>query len=227
MLEGLLWHEGVRRPEPPLPPEPDDDEAARVDLRTLPAYTIDPEGAKDFDDAISVRAEGDGLRAWVHIADVSAYVPPGSPLDRDAADRGFSFYVPGTVEPMLPHALSSDLCSLRPHLDRRAVTVEIPFDADARGRRAGVLPQPHPLPRAADVRGGPGDPRRAARSPTRRRPRRCGSPSASRPSCGGGASPAARSGSRAARRRSPSTARAASSGPGSRRSRSPTRSSRS
>jgi ribonuclease R len=132
VLEGLLWHEGVRRQAPQLPPEPSGDDAARVDLRSLPAYTIDPEGAQDFDDAISIRAEGDGLRAWVHIADVSAYVPPGSPLDRDAAERAFSFYVPGTVEPMLPHALSNDLCSLRPHADRRTVTVEIPFDAELR-----------------------------------------------------------------------------------------------
>ena len=77
----------VRRPAPPLPPEPSGDEPARVDLHDLPAFTIDPDTAKDFDDAISVRRDGDGLRAWVHIADVSAYVPPGSPLDRDAAER--------------------------------------------------------------------------------------------------------------------------------------------
>jgi len=129
VLEGLLWHLGVRRPAAPVPPEPGDEvDTGRVDLRRLPAYTIDPEGAKDFDDAISVRPEGDGLRAWVHIADVAAYVPPGSPLDGDAAERALSVYVPGTVEPMLPHALSSDLCSLRPHVERRCLTVEIPFD---------------------------------------------------------------------------------------------------
>ena len=130
VLEGLLWHLGVRRPSPPLPPEPDDDEAGRVDLRHLFTFTIDPESAKDFDDALTLGREGDGIRAWVHIADVSAYVPPGSPLDRDAAERAFSVYVPGKVEPMLPEALSADLCSLRPHLDRRAVTVEIPFDGN-------------------------------------------------------------------------------------------------
>ena len=96
----------------------------------MPAYTIDPETAKDFDDAISVRREGDGLRAWVHIADVAAYVSPGSPLDRDAFERALSVYVPGTVEPMLPHALSDDLCSLRPHLERRCLTVEVPFDGN-------------------------------------------------------------------------------------------------
>jgi ribonuclease R len=130
VLEGLLWHEGVRRSHPPLPPEPPDDEPDRVDLRALLAFTIDPEEAKDFDDALSLRQEGDGVRVWIHIADVSAYVPAGSPLDRDAAERSFSTYVPGRVEPMLPERLSADLCSLRPQHDRRAVTVEIPFGAD-------------------------------------------------------------------------------------------------
>ena len=78
------------RPSPPGASDPE-----RVDLRDLHALTIDPEGAKDFDDALSLRREGDGLRAWVHIADVAAYVPPGSPLDRDASERAFSVYVPG------------------------------------------------------------------------------------------------------------------------------------
>ena len=129
VLEGLLWHLEVRRPHAPLPPEPSHDEdAGRVDLRHLLAFTIDPEEAKDFDDALSVEPEGEGLRAWIHIADVSAYVPAGSPLDRDAAERAFSVYVPGRVEPMLPERLSADLCSLRPHQDRRCVTVEVPFD---------------------------------------------------------------------------------------------------
>jgi len=128
VLEGLLWHAGVRRPSPPLPAEPSGEEPDRHDLRDLLAFTIDPEDAKDFDDALSFRQEGDGIRAWVHIADVSAYVPAGSPLDRDAADRAFSVYVPGRVEPMLPELLSADLCSLRPQQDRRCVTVEVPFD---------------------------------------------------------------------------------------------------
>lgn len=132
VLEGLLWHDGLRRPHPPLPPLPTDDEPDRVDLRGLYAFTIDPESAKDFDDALSFRREDSGVRAWVHIADVSAYIPAGSPLDRDAAERGVSVYIPGRVEPMLPHELSDDLCSLRPHQDRRCVTVEILFDAELR-----------------------------------------------------------------------------------------------
>jgi ribonuclease R len=129
VLEGLLWHEGVRRPHAPVPPPPEEIEPDRTDLRDLFAFTIDPDEAKDFDDALSFRREGEGIRAWVHIADVSAYVPAGSPLDRDAADRAFSSYVPGRVEPMLPELLSADLCSLRPDQDRRCVTVEVLFDA--------------------------------------------------------------------------------------------------
>jgi ribonuclease R len=128
VLEALLWHEGVRRPSPPLPAEPPASEPDRRDLRDLPTFTIDPEDAKDFDDALSFRREGSGIRAWVHIADVSAHVPAGSPLDRDAAERSFSVYVPGRVESMLPERLSADLCSLRPHEDRRCVTVEVAFD---------------------------------------------------------------------------------------------------
>jgi ribonuclease R len=130
VLEGLLWHEGVRREAPALPQEPQGVEPERVDLHELVAFTIDPEEAKDFDDALSFRPEGNGLRAWVHIADVSRFVPPGSPLDQDAAERAFSVYVPGRVEPMLPERLSADLCSLRPDVDRDCITVEIPFNGD-------------------------------------------------------------------------------------------------
>ena len=129
VLEALLHEEGLRRrPEPYSLPPPELD--GRVDLRDLPTFTIDPETAKDFDDAISVVREGDGLRAWVHIADVSFFVPPGSPLDRGAAGRALSTYVPGLVAPMLPPALADDACSLRPQQDRLCVTVEVPFDSE-------------------------------------------------------------------------------------------------
>ena len=128
VLEGLLEHEGARRPFEPFElPEPSLE--GRVDLRDLLTFTIDPETAKDFDDAISARAEGDGVRVWVHIADVSWFVPAGSPLDRGAAERALSVYVPGLVAPMLPHELADDACSLRPYVERLCVTVEIPFDA--------------------------------------------------------------------------------------------------
>lgn len=75
----------------------------RRDLRELATLTIDPRSARDFDDAISARElEGGGWMVWVHIADVSAYVTPRSPIDREAYRRGTSVYVPGAVEPMLP-----------------------------------------------------------------------------------------------------------------------------
>ncbi|MGZ4291699.1 MAG: RNB domain-containing ribonuclease [Gaiellaceae bacterium] len=125
VLEALLVERGARQPfEPHDAPRAED--SARVDLRDLPTYTIDPDTAKDFDDALSFRREPDGIRAWVHIADVSCFVGAGTPLDHGAARRAFSTYVPGTVAPMLPQDLAEDLCSLRPHQDRLCVTVEIP-----------------------------------------------------------------------------------------------------
>ena len=125
VLEGLLIHTGARTEfEPYDAPQPD--LVDRVDLRDQLAFTIDPETAKDFDDAIAVQEEEGGIRAWVHIADVSAYLPPGVPLDQGAAARAFSTYVPGRVAPMLPPSLSEDLCSLRPYEDRLCVTVELP-----------------------------------------------------------------------------------------------------
>jgi ribonuclease R len=135
VLEALLVEEDVRAEFEPYSAPPATAEG-RADLRELIAFTIDPETAKDFDDAISVRPEGDGLRAWIHIADVSHFVPAGSPLDRGAASRSCSVYVPGRVAPMLPLELSADLCSLRPHQDRFCVTVEIPFDAELRAGEA-------------------------------------------------------------------------------------------
>ncbi len=130
VLEGLLVERGARvEYEPYEPPAPSAE--GRVDLRDLPTFTIDPDTAKDFDDALSVRREAGGVRAWVHIADVAFFVPAGSPLDRGAAGRAFSCYVPGNVAPMLPHELADDLCSLRPHVDRLCVTVELPPGGEA------------------------------------------------------------------------------------------------
>jgi ribonuclease R len=98
---------------------------ARVDLTGLPTFTIDPDDAKDFDDAISARREGEVVRLWVHIADVTAYLRPGGPLEREAYRRATSVYVPRAVEPMLPEVLSNEACSLRPGEERMAVTVEM------------------------------------------------------------------------------------------------------
>jgi ribonuclease R len=97
----------------------------RRDLTALATFTVDPATARDFDDAVSAQREGDGARVWIHIADVAAHVKPGSLLDQEARRRGNSTYVPGTVEPMLPHALSSEACSLAPGVERLAVTTEI------------------------------------------------------------------------------------------------------
>jgi ribonuclease R len=107
----------------------------RRDLTELATFTVDPATARDFDDAVSAQREGDGWRIWVHIADVAAHVRPGSPLDMEALRRANSTYVPGTVEPMLPHSLSSGACSLSPEVERLAVTAEIELDADARPTR--------------------------------------------------------------------------------------------
>jgi ribonuclease R len=123
VLEALLVDTGARQSfEPHDPPSPSLE--GRVDLRDEISFTIDPETAKDFDDALTLKED----RAYVHIADVSYFVRAGTPLDRGAAERAFSTYVPGRVAPMLPPDLSEDLCSLRPHEDRLCVTVEMPLD---------------------------------------------------------------------------------------------------
>ncbi|MFB0516756.1 MAG: ribonuclease R [Candidatus Neomarinimicrobiota bacterium] len=124
--------------EPDFPPELEEEVARlaekiavgpgvdRLDLRSLTTVTIDPATARDFDDAISLERQKDG--SWelgVHIADVSLFVPPGSATDAEAFQRGNSTYFAEGVVPMLPHLLSSDLCSLKPDEDRMAVSVLI------------------------------------------------------------------------------------------------------
>jgi ribonuclease R len=97
----------------------------RTDCRTHQVITIDPDDAKDFDDAICLeRAGKDQWKLWVHIADVSYYVKPGSALDEEAARRSNSTYLVDRVIPMLPEALSNELCSLKPHVDRLTKCVE-------------------------------------------------------------------------------------------------------
>jgi ribonuclease R len=97
----------------------------RRDLIDLPTFTVDPATARDFDDAVSAAETDGGVRLWIHIADVAAHVRPGGPLEAEAYRRANSTYVPGTVEPMLPHALSSEACSLVAGEVRLAVTAEI------------------------------------------------------------------------------------------------------
>jgi ribonuclease R len=104
----------------------------REDLRTVQVFTIDPEDARDFDDAIHIRRFGDQWEVGVHIADVSHYVTPGSALDREAYKRGNSVYLPDRVLPMLPERLSNGVCSLRPDEDHLTKSVIIRFDQAGR-----------------------------------------------------------------------------------------------
>jgi ribonuclease R len=109
------------------------DFAAREDHRDDLVVTIDPEDARDHDDAIAVRDLGHGrFEVGIHIADVSHYVQPGSTLDDEARARGTSCYLPGGVIPMLPERLSADLCSLRDGVDRLALSVFAQLDEQGR-----------------------------------------------------------------------------------------------
>src|SRR5438552_13727596 len=100
----------------------------REDLRKEFIVTIDPDDARDFDDAIHVeKLANGGWQLGVHIADVAAYVEPGSALDREARRRGNSVYLPDRVIPMLPERLSNGVCSLKPEVDRLTHSVLIQF----------------------------------------------------------------------------------------------------
>ena len=108
-----------------------EDLADRVDLRDRGFMTIDPETARDFDDAVCVEPSPKGpgwARLWVAVADVSHYVRPGAALDREARVRGCSVYLPDRAIPMLPHQLSSGICSLNPEVDRCAMVARMEID---------------------------------------------------------------------------------------------------
>ncbi|HKP66813.1 MAG TPA: ribonuclease R [Casimicrobiaceae bacterium] len=105
------------------------DSKGRTDLTHLPLVTIDGETAKDFDDAVYCEPDGRGFRLIVAIADVSHYVRDGDALDQDARERGTSVYFPRRVIPMLPEALSNELCSLKPDVDRLCVACDMRIDA--------------------------------------------------------------------------------------------------
>ena len=109
------------------------DIVGRLDYREIPTFTIDPDDAKDFDDALSIESLPNGdTRIGVHIADVSAYVKTGTALDKEAQRRGNSTYLVGTVIPMLPEKLSNGLCSLVEAQDRLTKATLLTFDPKGR-----------------------------------------------------------------------------------------------
>lgn len=113
----------------------DTEVAKRRDMRATTTFTIDPDTARDFDDALSIEFLEDGLyEIGVHIADVSHYVLPGTALDKEALDRSTSVYLVDRVLPMLPEKLSNELCSLRPHEDKLTFSAVFRFDNTGRVR---------------------------------------------------------------------------------------------
>lgn len=132
-----IWPQAVEQQVAGLKEEvPEEAKAGRVDLRDLPLVTIDGEDARDFDDAVYCeKKRGGGWRLWVAIADVSYYVRPPTPLDREARNRGTSVYFPSQVIPMLPEVLSNGLCSLNPQVDRLCMVCEM--TVSSKGRLTG------------------------------------------------------------------------------------------
>lgn len=123
-----------------LPPEPTEkDFANRRDLTAKPFVTIDGATARDFDDAILVERRDKGYRLWVAIADVAHYVAEGTPLDKEALERGNSYYFPRSVEPMFPERLSNGLCSLNPDVKRLTMVVRMDTDESGATRSADIF----------------------------------------------------------------------------------------
>ena len=116
--------EAERTSSQPVKPEP-----SRADLRALPFVTIDPDSAKDFDDAVTAEKTVNGIRLHVAIADVTHYLKENGPCDREARLRGTSVYYPGASIPMLPRVLTEEACSLQPQCDRHAMVAKMDFDA--------------------------------------------------------------------------------------------------
>lgn len=115
---------------------PESAKEGREDLRTVPLVTIDGADARDFDDAVFCERKGKGWRLLVCIADVSAYVTPGSALDEEALTRGNSVYFPDRVIPMLPEVLSNGLCSINPDVDRLCMACELSINPEGKITRS-------------------------------------------------------------------------------------------
>ncbi len=130
LREAAKWGDAVR----------DRDLANREDLRSLPLVTIDGDDARDFDDAVYCEPVRGGWRLVVAIADVSHYVPTGGPLDQEARARATSVYFPDRVIPMLPEALSNELCSLKPDVERLALVCDMRVDAAGEVKRSRFYP---------------------------------------------------------------------------------------
>jgi ribonuclease R len=130
------WSDAILAIEKKLPKKVTAKECeGRQDLRALPFVTIDGETARDFDDAVYAERQGKGFKLYVAIADVSHYVKQGDELDREARLRGNSVYFPRRVIPMLPEALSNEMCSLNPHVDRLALVCEMQISAQGEVKR--------------------------------------------------------------------------------------------
>ncbi|MCD4655592.1 VacB/RNase II family 3'-5' exoribonuclease [bacterium] len=113
--------------------------ASRKDLREMLTITVDPVNARDFDDALSLEILPDGYNLYIHIADVSHYIPEGSAVDREAYLRGTSVYLPERAIHMLPETLATNVCSLRPNEDRLAVTVKIELCSQGKIRGGNIF----------------------------------------------------------------------------------------
>jgi len=131
-----VYPENVERYVAETSPELMKHPGARTDFRELTTVTIDGETAKDFDDAISLEVAENEYHLYVHIADVSHFVQPGTPVDHEAYRRGTSFYFPEFAIPMLPESLSNGLCSLRPNEDRLAMTAKITYTKDGQRKKS-------------------------------------------------------------------------------------------
>ena len=148
----------------------------REDWREIPLITIDPFDAKDHDDAVYAEPDTDAKNAGGHIvtvaiADVAAYVRPGTALDREAYLRGNSVYFPDRVVPMLPERISNDLCSLKEGVNRPALAVRMVIGAGRAEEAPQLPPRGVPLGRKAQLPAGAGGDRRPARRQDRPDPR--------------------------------------------------------